>query len=45
MILAVKDLNAAADIAAKANAELRLITDPIDRSEQSALGSEPTESD
>lgn len=40
MILASDDLAAAADIAAKANAELRLITDPIDQQGAGAVGSE-----
>jgi len=45
MILASDDLAAAADIAARANAELRSITDPIDLDDTGAVGSGPTESD
>ena len=45
MILASDDLAAAADIAAKANAELRSITDPIDQDDTGAVGSGVTESD
>lgn len=45
MILASDDLGAAADIAARANAELRSITDPIDQDDTGAVGSGVTESD
>ena len=44
MILASDDLDAAADIAARANSELRSITDPIDLDDTGAVGSGPTES-
>ena len=44
LILASQDLEAAAEIAKRANAELRALTDPVDRDEQGAVGSVPTES-
>lgn len=45
MILATNDLDTMAGIAARANAELRSITDPIDLYDTGAVGSGPTESD